>query len=181
MGRFSKSLALGTIVLAVAVFSLKSDAQDRGRRGGFDPEQMQARMMERMQEVMGSSDEEWKVLQPLVTDVMEIQREARSGGGFGFMMMGRGGPGGPGGPDGDDDRGRRGRRGFGPEPSPEVQALQESLRNEDTSASEIQEKLKAVREARKKEQVALEKAQDKLRKVLSVRQEALLVMMGMLE
>jgi len=175
MKRFSRSVFFGMLVIGIALVSVNADAQDRrGPRGGFDPEEMRARMMDRMQEVMGSTDEEWKVLEPMVADVMEKQREAGAGRGFGMMMLFR---------RGDDDGNRRGGpgRGFGPEPSAEIQALQEVLDNEAASASDIQEKLKALRVEREEKQEALEKAQDKLRKVLTVRQEALLVMFGMLE
>lgn len=43
----------------------------RGQRGQFDPAQMQAMMMERIQEQLGATDEEWKVIQPLVANVMK--------------------------------------------------------------------------------------------------------------
>src|SRR5437764_12375408 len=67
----------------------------RGNRGNFDPAQARERMLTRIKEQLGASDDEWKALQPAVEKVMTAQRDARGGG--------RGGPGGPG--------GRGGRRG----------------------------------------------------------------------
>ncbi len=86
---------------------------------------------------------------------------------------------GPRGPEG--DRGRRGR-GFGREDTPaEVKALQEALESDSTPVEEIKSKLDAYRKARQAQEKELEQAQDKLRQILSVRQEATLVMMGMLD
>jgi len=153
-----------------------AQAQQRGMRGGgqWDPEQMRQRMAQRMKESLGATDEEWQVISPLLQDVMEKQREVRSFSGRGMMMMR-----GPRGPEG--DRGRRGR-GFGREDTPaEVTALQEALESDSTPVEEIKSKLDAYRKARQAQEKELEQAQDKLRQILSVRQEATLVMMGMLD
>src|SRR5258708_4012287 len=69
----------------------------RGNPGNFDPAQMRERMMTRIKEQLGASDDEWKALQPAVEKVMTAQRDARAGG--------RGGPGG--------GRGGRGQGGAG--------------------------------------------------------------------
>lgn len=168
-----------------------SAAQDRGGRN-FDPERMREMIMSRMQEQLDASDDEWTVLAPKIEKVWELQRETRAGGmGRGFFgpPPGFGGPGGPGGPDGPRGEARgegRGGRfgrggGFGPEPSPEMEALQTVLENENAPADDIQAKLKAYREARDKKEAELKTAREELRQLLTIRQEAMLVMMGTLE
>lgn len=145
-----------------------------GRGGGWDPEQMRERIMRGYQGMLDASDEDWVALEPLVANVMELQRETRVRG-MGFMWGGRGG--------------RRGRRGGGDgQPEEEQSAfqkaaadLQETLEDEQASAEVIQEKLTAYRAAREEARQKLAKAQEQLREVLSVRQEAACVMAGLLE
>lgn len=197
-----------------------------GPRGNFDPAEFQARMIQRMQEQLGSTDEEWGGIEPLLGKVMESQRAAnagRRGGGFrGPRGRPRGGgrpggprPGGPGfrgegpppgGPEGARDpeaghrgprpgspggpppgggrggRGRGGRGGFGgPPPSPEAQALRATLDLPDATPKEIQAKLRDLRQANRKKQQALERSRNDLRAVLTTKQEAQLVLMGILD
>jgi chromosome segregation ATPase len=137
---------------------------NRGNRGNFDPAQFRQRMEDRMKEQLGVNDDEWKVIQPKLQKVMEAQRDAR-GGGFGF----RGGR----------DRGSSSRQ-----QTPVQQAqhdLQQLLENKEAPAAEIQAKLTALREAREKAKTELASAQKDLKDVLTQRQEAVLVMMGMLD
>jgi hypothetical protein len=178
---------------------------DRGRgdRGGFNMEEFRKRMEERLKSSLKVNDEEWAVLQPLIEKVQTKQREAmgsRFGGFFGGPggLSGPGGPGGfrgrgegggapggsPGGtPGGGGDRGgdRGGPGGGDRGGSPEGQALRTALENESASADEIKAKLAAVRDSRKKASAELEAARAELQKVVTVRQEAVLVAMGMLE
>src|SRR5690606_14415515 len=42
----------------------RGERPERGERGNFDPAQMQQRMMERMRDQLGATEEEWTVLQP---------------------------------------------------------------------------------------------------------------------
>ena len=207
-----------------------------GQRGNFDPAEFQARMMQRMQDQLGSTDEEWGGIEPLLGKVMESQRAAnagRRGGGFrgprggggrggqgfrgqrgprpggpggpppGGPEAGRGGPP-PGGPEGAEGpqagrrgprpggpppgggrgggRGRGGRGGFGgPPPSPEAMALQETLNSDSASPKEIQTKLRAHRQANRQKQQELKRSRDNLRAVLTTKQEARLVLMGILD
>ncbi|MFH1742602.1 MAG: hypothetical protein ABIH23_26660 [bacterium] len=141
--------------------------QERGQRpqGGFDPAAMQARMLEGLKEKLGTSDEEWKAIGPLVENVMDKQRETRMGGmGRGMRMGGRGG-----------------RGGSDAEANPELDALRQALESESTEAAVIKSKLEAVRQIRKKNEDELKKAREELRQVLTVRQEANLVLIGMLD
>ena len=160
----------------------KGDGEDRrGRgRGRWDPAQYMERRLERIKETLAfSSEEEWGAVKPLVENVMKAQMEARMDRGRGMGRGGRGGrgggPGGKGGPGG--GRGRPGR----PEPGPEVKDLQNALDAEGTSAKDIKAKLKVYRTSIKKKQDNLMNAQKKLAQVLSVKQEAQLVLMGILD
>jgi len=65
--------------------------------------------------------------------------------------------------------------------SPEVEALRDALASQDTSTDDIKAKLQALRDARKKQEADLETARENLKKVLTLRQEAILVEMGVLD
>ncbi len=188
MNRKVQRIALLIVFILLAMGTIYTTAQDRDRR--FDPERMHQMIMDRMKEFLGFEDEEWEVVMPLLERVWQMQREVLHPGMVqGLFRPGRGPSGrdddrpgrGPGGRD-DEDRSRPSRgRGLGPEPSEEVIALHEVVQDEDASADEIQEKLEAFREEKRKKQEELKKARDELREVLTVRQEAMLVLMGTLE
>lgn len=147
-----------------------------GQRGSFDRSQFMDRIMGRYQDVLALSDDEWAVIKPMVSKVLEAQRGARGTGGMG-MLFGRGG--GPGGDRGGDRGGsRRGRGGESEGPSA---ALKDVLDEEGASASEIKAKLEALRKDRAKKAKDLAKARNQLKQVLTVKQEATLVLMGVLE
>jgi Spy/CpxP family protein refolding chaperone len=162
-----------------------------GGRGNFDPEQFRQRIAERMKEVLGANDEEWGVIQPKLEKVMTLQRQSAGGRGMGMLFGGgRGGRGQGGGGDRGDrgpggDRGDRGPRGgpFGDDDSAVSQRsrdLQQAVES-NASSDELKAKLAALREARAKAREDLTKAQAELRELLTMKQEASLVMMGMLE
>ena len=190
---------VGTLVaLAVASVSVGQpqgaggQRGQRGQRGGgmFDPAQMRQMMEQRMKEQLGATDEEWQVLGPRVTKVMNLSRQVSSGGGMGRGFMGRRGgragglQGGPqGGPPDGPQGGRRGPFGGG-EPTAvdtAADALQTTLGNTEATAEDIKAKLTAYRGAKEKAKQELAKAQQELRQVLTLRQEAQLVLMGMLD
>lgn len=150
--------------------------------GRFDPEQFRRMMSERMREMLGATEEEWKVLEPKIEAVQTASRELRAGGfGFGPGGFGPGGRGGfgPGGP------GREGPRGAQETPQSPVAKAAEDLRTtlEDTNASAeaIAQKLAALRKARDTARENLARAQADLRELLTKRQEAQLVLMGILD
>jgi hypothetical protein len=62
-----------------------------------------------------------------------------------------------------------------------MQSLRDTLDNKDASAADIDSKLKALRDAREKSRAELAAAQKDLKEVLTGRQEAVLVVNGMLE
>src|SRR5205814_3579173 len=88
------------VIAFMAMSATSAFAQNQGR-GNFDPAQMRERMMNRIKEQLGATDDEWKAISPKVEKVMTAQRESRGGGfgfgGGGFGGGGRGGGGGGGG------------------------------------------------------------------------------------
>ncbi|MGE5608946.1 MAG: hypothetical protein ACM359_06815, partial [Bacillota bacterium] len=72
-------LLAGLVLLGMTTASF-AQAQGGGRQGrggrgqqgagNFDPAQFRQRMMDRMKERLGASDDEWKVLQPKFEKVM---------------------------------------------------------------------------------------------------------------
>ena len=152
------------------------DRQGRGGRGGgFDPAQMQERMMENIRGQLAIKDDtEWKAVEPLVKKVMDGRREATVGGMGGMGMMFRR----PGGDNngGGQDRSRR----FGGEPSPEVEALQKAIEAK-ASKEELKTKMAAVRKAKQANEAKLKAAQEELKKVLTVPQEAAALQMGLVQ
>ncbi len=149
----------------------QQDNQGRPGRGNFDPAQMRQRMMDRVKEQLEIKDDaEWNAIQPLIQKVMDARMAAGAGMGRGMFGGGfrRGG-----------DNGGDRRPAFGPQPGPEVEALQRAVDGK-ASNSELKTAMAKVVEARKAKQADLEKAQDELRKVLSVRQEAIATMNGWL-
>jgi hypothetical protein len=129
-----------------------------GERRNFDPAQMLERRLASMQKDLGSPDDEWAVLKPLVEKVYKKQMEVRR-----YRVAGRA------------------RTRPGTDEIKEVKALREALDNEKTSPEVLKEKLDAFRKVRDKAGNELDAAQEELRKVLTVRQEAKLVAEGLLE
>lgn len=173
------TILLSAIALAASAFlATAQDAPpqnrgDRGNRGGT-PEEFRARMEERIKTSLKVTNDEWTVLQPLIEKVTTKQREAMSGrfGGFGGRGGDRGGDrgGAPGGERGADRPG-----------AAESQALRDALEKDSTTAEELKAKLDAIRETRKKATAELAAAREELKKVVTVRQEAVLFSMGILE
>ena len=154
----------------------EAQARQRGDRRGR-MEQFRQRMQERMREQLGASQEEWKVLQPRIEKVQQLQRQARGGfRGFG-ARAGR--------------RARRPGEGQRPEAAAPVreqsevekktEALRSLLDDETSGAPAIKAALDALRKARQQAQKELAAARKALREVVTVRQEARLVLMGTLE
>ena len=136
-------------------------------------EQFRQRMQERMREQLGANEQEWKVLQPRIEKIQQLQRDTR--GGFRGRVA------------------RGGRRGGEAQPpaaaaereQSEVQKKTEALRSllddEAAGAGAIKAALDALRKAREKAQKDLAVARKELQGVVTVRQEARLVLMNILE
>jgi hypothetical protein len=183
---------LGLMVGGLSIAQQGGGQGGGGRRGGgqgggpgnFDPAQMRQRMAERMKEMLGADDQAWKVMEPRLMKVMELNRQANAGGrGMMFGMMGRGGRGGPGGDQGGPQGARRGRGPQGEQTALEkaMAQLRTTLENQSATPEEIKTQLTAVRQAREKAKQELAVAQQDLKKILTLRQEAMLVEMGQLE
>jgi hypothetical protein len=161
--------------LGVGPLAAQDQPPQRPGRGNFDPEQFRQRMMDRYREQLEvKSDDEWKVISERINKVLDARREMAFGGAFGRGFGRRGSDGNE--PSGDDRR----RRVMGGEPSPEAEALQKAIEAK-APADEIKAKLAKYRQAHKDKEAKLEKAQEDLRKVLSVRQEAAVVLAGLLQ
>ena len=152
------------------------DRQGRGGRGGgFDPAQMQERMMENIRGQFAIKDDtEWKAVEPLVKKVMDARRESAFNG---MRMMFRR----PGG-DNNNNGGDRVRRGggFGGEPSAEEDALQKAIDSK-ASKEELKTKMAALRKVKQTNEAKLKAAQEELKKVLTVQQEAAALQMGLVQ
>lgn len=149
------------VVLVGQSLSQQQRARPEGRRG------FQERMVERMKETLEASDEEWKILKPRVEKVLTLSREARGMAGMaGFA------------------RRFRPQAGESAREQTQVEKCQEEVRkvleNKEAKPEEIKQKLTALRKAKEKAKQELAKAQQKLREVLTLRQEARLVLMGLL-
>lgn len=193
---FTKRMALTSVVvcfLAVMLVGLLSQViaapqaeqtgtqrrQRQGQRQGqrFDPEQMQRMMAERLKETLEVGDEEWKVFEPRIMKVLTLSRQTGAAGGMGMMFRGQRGA-----------FGQRGRRTTGDQAQERelteiektTQELQTVLDDKEAKPKQIKEKLTALRNSREKARKELATAQKQLREIVSVRQEAQLVLMGLL-
>jgi len=168
--------------VVVVLFNGKVFAQAQGRPdfANMDPQQIQQMMQRRMLEsfrdqLAVTNDAEWGVIEGRLTKVARMKMESMFSAGMGMMGgMRRGG--------GDNGPAGGGFRGFaGLFPSdPDVEILQKAIESNAPSA-QIQSALAKLREARKQKQAELAKAQADLRSVLTTRQEAALVVAGMLD
>lgn len=145
-------------------------SQRQGRRDR-NPDQFRQMFADRIKEMLSVNDEEWKAMQPKLEKVLQLSMQSRGGG---MMMMGRRG-------------GNRGDQPGANNPmmdNPVAKASQElrtTLDNKDSKPEEIAAKLTALREAKEKAKTELVTAQKELRELLTQRQEATLVMWGLLD
>jgi hypothetical protein len=195
MWMLAAAVLLSAAILA-PTFAQDAPADRPPRRGGRDmtPEQMQEmrqRMQQRMQDAMrerlGATEDEWKVLWPRIEKVQTLQRQTR-GGDRGRMFMGgrtgrrgtrRGGEGGPEAGPGRPERPERPESEMS-DVQKKTDALRQLLDKEGATPAELKAAMDDVRKAREKAQQELEKAQKDLKEVITVRQEAVLFLMGLL-
>jgi hypothetical protein len=131
------------------------NANEGAANAAGDPAQrFRQGMIDRLKENMGATDKEWTVLQPLVEKVVELRR-AQGMGGF--------------------------RGGDNAEEPAATSDLRKALANKEASSEELQKKMEAFRAEKKKQAADLEAARTKLREVLTARQEAALVLDGILD
>lgn len=166
----NRKVLVGLIVVALLALVGLALAQEnmggRGGRGGGggapgDQASRAARQMARIQAALGASDAEWKVLEPKIQLVMTRSHEAQIG------------------------RGMYGRAGAAPvtAETPLAKAaadLQKALDNPQATSEQITERLAVVRAAQQKADAALAAARESLRSSANTRQEAHLVLLGIL-
>jgi len=139
------------------------DGGQGGRGGNWDPQQMQQRWLDHIKESLQTNDQEWQVLKPRIEKVMTLSRQT-----MGMRMMGR----------------RDNNAGSTEQMSPVEKAtgeLRTILEKKDATSKEIGAKLTALREAKKSARKNLTDAQSELTSVLTPKQEAQLVLWGMLD
>jgi predicted negative regulator of RcsB-dependent stress response len=163
----NRKVLVGLIVVAMlALVGLAVAQETRGGRGGGggapgDQASRAARQMARIQATLGASEAEWKVLEPKIQLVITRSREAQI------------------------SRGMYGRAGAAAE-TPETPLakaaadLQKALDNPQATSEQITERLAAVRAAQKTADAALAAARESLRSSANTRQEAHLVLLGIL-
>ena len=200
MKTFSKIIIIFMIVSGFAVPALaqesgaqESGGQDTGaargqRSSGMrgmmgDPAQIQQMLGDRFKEILELSDDEWTVIGPKVIKVLEMSFQQRGNPMNMRMMFGNRGPQGQQGPQGQRQFSQRGNNpafssGTGDE---SIQELQKLLENKNASAAEIKSLVTKVRKDREKMEQEKMAAQKELRELLTVRQEAILISMGLLD
>ena len=188
MLRRTLQIMVTACVVTLLTGGLSVAQQEDGQRGGFDPAQIRQRMMERIKERLAvKNDAEWKIIEPRLQKLMELNQQVLMGrvqGMLGMFGMFGGGFGGPGGDN--DGVQTRSARGSGPNNTmtgldKAMAQLRTTLANQSSSTDDFKKALTAVREARTKMQQDLVKAQADLRQVLTLRQESELVEMGQLD
>lgn len=138
----------------------------QAQRSGFDPAQIRERMLGRYQEALEVSGEEWTILKPMIAAILEKQFADRG------SRFGR--------------RGNRDREGNQRNRTSRTRGG-DGTRNDlsDAISSDDETKIKAAlarhRADRKKRAAELAKARFELQQLLTLKQEARLVMMGLLE
>jgi hypothetical protein len=150
--------------------------------------QMQGMMANNLKEQLSISDDEWTVIGPKVMKVVTLSMQSQSRGNPMGMMMGRGNrPGGPRGQGGPDMQGQRPPRNrmqgmFGQSDSDtSMEELQKLLENKNADPNLIKQAVTKVRQAKEKNQREFAAAKKELRELLTVRQEAIMISMGMLD
>jgi hypothetical protein len=171
MKKLSQLLTLSVTMLVLGISRQNATAQQDFP--SFDPqqmEQMRQRMQERMMDAIRgqlvmTNDADWNAIEPLITKVMQ-GRMASMMGGMGAMrgMMG--------------NRGGAGFPGLG-EPDPDAEALQKLI-DDNAPAQQVKAALSKYRESRKRKEDELSRNREQLRQVLTLRQEAAMVLMGIL-
>jgi len=150
--------------------------QGQGFRQGLgqQSEQMLNMMSQRIKELLGSTDEEWTVIGPKALKVISLVSSQSSG----FQMrslMGR-----------SNTQGNRQARAEDARASTStgdktLEELQTLLASEDSTTTQIKNKVSEVRKARENAKQDLAKAQKALRELLTLKQEATLISLGLLE
>jgi hypothetical protein len=118
------------------------------------------------------SDDDWKAFEPKLIKVLEAKRNAQTGAGM-QMMFFNGAP---------QVRAAIDVVGaFSSDPLTAMRDLKDSTENSDAKDEELSAKMAALREARDKAKADLEAAQKELQTGLTARQQAVLMVLGILD
>ncbi len=203
-----KSLLKSSIpVVAIALLAVQAGAQEQPRPGGGGPgggtdaerqarfDQFRQQMDTRMKELLRASDEEYAVLKPRIEKIQSLNR-ANDTRRAGFSMLSsnsswrtRGSNPGDGqrqpNTQENQDPNRQSRSPFGDTPTTPVsiktQEMQAVLEAKDAANDTLKAKLAELRAARKQAKQEMTQLQEELRALCSIRQESVLVMLGILE
>jgi hypothetical protein len=173
MNTWKSRFVLAALWLVMGGMGSGAMAQQIPGLGNLDPQQIQQFIQQRLVEYFRdrlkvTDDAEWKVIEERLMKVVKIKAETLfTGGGFAGMPLGR-----------NQAVGRALSGLF--EVNPETENIQKAIAA-NASNAQYHAVLARYREIRQKKEADLGKAQDELRKVLSLRQEATLVLDGLLE
>jgi hypothetical protein len=159
----------------------------------FDAQQMMQQMQQRTvenyrQQLVVTNDVEWAVIRERIMKVQTLRSASTLSGGLQGLIGGlgggmrNGGAGGGAGAGAGAGGGGANRLGalLGQQQDPNVETLQNTIDRGGTK-EQIKAALAKLREGRKAKQAELDKAQESLRSVLTTRQEAILVINGILD
>lgn len=190
------SLLISTLLAFVFMGQVWS--QPPGQRPSRDPDQRRKMFSDNIRKRLDFSEEEWQIIEPRFQKVMVLSMQSsgmggRKGGPMGKFGKGSKGPskgmdidGQPGTPSGKGKGDFSNQRDQSRPPREQTRLdslladLNTALQDKDAESSLIKEKLTAVRAAREESKLELAKAQAELRELLTLRQEAIFVMMGIL-
>lgn len=147
--------------------------QDFGQRQGLQSEQMQNMISQSLKQMLGSTDEEWSVIGPMVLKVYSLVSSQSSGVQI-RSIMGRSGN------QGSQMRGAN-RPSFSSTEDVALEELKTLLESEETTNTQLKNKISEIRNAREKSRQDLVKARKELREILTLKQEATLISVGLLE
>lgn len=178
------------LVLCFGQLNARAQAGGGGWGGNMDPQQVQQMIQQRLmdsyrQQLVVTNDAEWKVVEERLTKVVRLRAEiSRNSSSMGMLngmgrMGGMGRTGGLGRNAGGTGGGLGALLGAG-EPDRNAVSLQTAV-DSNAPAAQIREGMNRLREGRKQKQAELAKAQEELRSLLTTRQEAILVLGGMLD
>jgi hypothetical protein len=152
------------------------------RGQGMTSEQMQTAINQRLKEQLGCSDEEWKVIGPKVLKVYTLT-SSQSRGLQMRSLLGRSNnqSNNQGSNQGNAQGTATPNRASNITTDKTMEELQTLLQNQNATNAQIKKQLTEVRNSREKTQEELAKAQKELRELLTLKQEAILVSIGLLE
>jgi hypothetical protein len=135
--------------------------------GTRDPVQFRKRMADRLREGLDATDDQWKAIEPKLAKVQKLQMQQRRDILAGTNRRPPLPP--PGGPEGTSEL------------TIKTQELQKALDDKNSTPEAVKAALQAFREAREKSRKELADAQKELAGVCNERQQAFLVLSGILE